>query len=150
MNDCRCELTVPNTRVPPRPRSTCFAVSPRRGEQRPLGRPSGRDITNQFDHKQQIAAINKMFNNKNGMADLNKLTTNMNLIRLRENLESPRRFARTARNNSTSRKPQSNICTRRPPTHRPPMLICINHSCISNFHSNSIYSDVIQITDTLK
>ncbi len=29
---------IPNTRVPPRPRSRCVAVSPRRGEQRALGR----------------------------------------------------------------------------------------------------------------
>jgi hypothetical protein len=36
-------LIIPNTRVPPRPRSRCVAVSPRRGEQRALGRPSGRN-----------------------------------------------------------------------------------------------------------
>jgi len=43
-NNCRRDHKIfPNTRVPPRPRSLCVAVSPRRGEQRPLWRASGRD-----------------------------------------------------------------------------------------------------------
>jgi len=115
-----------------------------------LGRPSGRDKTNQFDHEQQMNTTNKILNNKNGMADLNKLNANPYLIPLRENLESPKRLARTARNNSTSRQPQPKFCTRRPPTHRPPMLTIINLSKSQIIQSASNCFNVIQITDTPK
>jgi len=63
MNDCRYEPTVPNNAVPPRPRSPCFAVSPRRGEQAPLGRPSGR--AQKYQQKLMLKLTNEMKNEFN-------------------------------------------------------------------------------------
>ncbi len=51
---------LPNKPLPPRPRSTFYAVSPRRGEEGPLGRPSGRDkvVTTKFEHKKFGTTMN--------------------------------------------------------------------------------------------